>query len=59
MSGKYSQKLLDYTKKSATGALKTSSKQVIQKAAEATSNLIGNEIANKIANKVTKLSKVS
>ena len=30
-SGKYSQKLLDYAKKSATDALKTSSKRAIQK----------------------------
>ena len=55
MSGKYSQKLLDHTKKSETGALKTSSKKVIQKAAETTSDLI----ANKMANKVTKFSKIS
>ena len=60
MSGKYSpgmldayQKLLDRAKQSATGALKTSSKRVIQKTAEATDYLIGNETANKI----TKISK--
>ena len=53
MSGKYSQKLLDHAKKSATVALKTSSKRVIQKTAQATSDFIG----NKIANKITKLSK--
>ena len=35
-------------KKSATDALKTSSKRVIQKTAEATGDLIGNTIANKI-----------
>ena len=39
----------------ATNALKTSSKRVIQKTAEATGDLIG----NKIANKITKLSKNS
>ena len=48
MSGKYSQKLLDHSKKSLTDALKTLSKRVIQKTAEATDGLIGNEIANKI-----------
>ena len=33
-SGKYTQKLSDHAKKSATDALKTSSKRVIQKTAE-------------------------
>ena len=42
------QKLLDYAKKSATDALKTSSKRVTQKTAETTGDLIGNKIANKI-----------
>ena len=49
------QKRLDYTKKSATDALKTSSERVIQKAAEA----IGDLIYNKIANKITRVSKAS
>ena len=54
--GKYSQKLFDYAKQSATDAVKYSSKKkVIQKTAEATGDLIG----NKIANKITKLSKNS
>ena len=55
LSGKYSpgilairQKLLDHAKQSATDALKTSSKRVIRKTAEATDDLIGNKIANKI-----------
>ena len=55
LSGKYSpgmltmrQKLLDHAKQSATDALKTSSKRVIQKTAEATGDLIGNKIANEI-----------
>ena len=48
VSGKYSQKLLDHAKKFATDALKTSSKQVIQKTAEVTGDLIGNKIANRI-----------
>ena len=62
LSGKYSpgmlaahQKLLDHAKQSATDAIKTSSKRVIQKTAEATGDLIG----NKIANRITKVSKNS
>ena len=46
LSGKYSQKPLDHAKKSATDALKTFSKRVIQKTAEATGDLIGNKIAD-------------
>ena len=42
-------------KKSASEALKTSSKRVIQKTAEATDDLI----ENKIADKITKVSKTS
>ena len=45
---KYNQKLPDNAKQSATGAFKTSSRKVIQKTAEATSDLIGNKIADKI-----------
>ena len=41
-------KPLDYAKQPATDALKTSSKSVIQKTAEATDNLGGIEIANRI-----------
>ena len=41
ISSKYSQKLLDHAKQSATDALKTSSKRVIQKTAGATGDLIG------------------
>ena len=52
------QKLLHRAKKSATDALKASSKRVIQKTAEATSNLIGNKIANRIA-KVSKKSQLN
>ena len=55
LSGKYSQKRFDHAKKSATHALKTSSKRVIQKTLEATGDLIG----NKIANKITRVSKNS
>ena len=55
MSGKYSAKLLDNAKQSATDAFKTATKRVIQKTAEANGDLIG----NKIANKFTKVSKTS
>ena len=65
MSVKYSpgmlamrQKLLHRAKKSATDVLKASSKRVIQKTAEATSNLIGHKIANRIA-KVSKKSQLN
>ena len=49
MRNKYSQKLVDTAKKSATDAIKTASKRAIQKTAEATGDLIGNKVANKIA----------
>ena len=55
LGGKYRQKLLDYAKQSATNALKTTSKRVIQKTTEATGDLIG----NKIANRITKVSQNS
>ena len=45
MSGKYSEKLLDYSKQSATDVFKTASKRAIQKTADATGDLIGNKIA--------------
>ena len=48
LSNKYGQKLLDSAKKSKTYPIKTASKRAIQKAAEATGDLIGNKIANKI-----------
>ena len=54
-SGKYSQKPLDHAKQSATDALKTSSKRVIKKTAEATGDLIG----NKNADRITKVLKTS
>ena len=53
VSGKYSQKLLDHARKSAADALKDASYRVIQKAVEATGDLIG----NKIADRITKVSK--
>ena len=45
VSSKYSQKLLCHAKQSATDALETASKRAIQKAAEATGDLIANKIA--------------
>ena len=44
MSGKYSHKLIHHAKQSATDALKTTSKRVIQKTVEATGDSIGNKI---------------
>ena len=51
MSNKYSQKIFDTVKTSATDAIKTASKRAIQKTAEATGDLIGNKIADKITAK--------
>ena len=55
LSGKYSpgmlatrQKLLDHAKQSATDALKTTPKRVVQKRAEAAGDLIGIKTANRI-----------
>ena len=48
MSNKYSQKLVDTAKKSATDAINTASKKAIQKTAEAIGDLVGNKIADKI-----------
>ena len=48
LSSKYGQKLLDKAKKSTADAIKTASKRAIQKAAEATGDLIGNKTADKI-----------
>ena len=47
-ANKYGQKLLDSTKKSTTGVMKTASKRAILKTAEATGDLIDNKIADKI-----------
>ena len=46
LSGTFSQKCLDHAKQPETDALKTTSKRVIQKTAEATGALIGNKIAD-------------
>ena len=49
LSGKYTQKLLDRAKQSATDVFKTASKRVIQKTAECNKiDLIGNKIANRV-----------
>ena len=55
LSSKYSHKLLDHAKQSATDPLKTPSKIEIQKTAEPSRDLIG----NKIADKITRVSKTS
>ena len=55
LNSKYSQKILDHAKQSATDAFKTSSKRVIQKTVEGTGDLIG----NKLADKITRVSKTS
>ena len=54
MSNKYTQKLVDTAKKSATDAIKTALKRATQKTAEATGDLIGD-----IADKITSASKKS
>ena len=46
LKSKYSQKPLDHCKQSATDAFKASSRRFIQKAAEASADLIGNNIAD-------------
>ena len=53
MSNKYSQKLVDTAKKSATDTIKTASKRAIQKTAEVT-DLIGNKLADKITGALKK-----
>ena len=48
LSNKYSQKIIDTAKKSATDAIKTASQRAIQKTAETTDGLAGNKTADKI-----------
>ena len=48
ISSKYSQKRIDNVKKSATDAIKTTSKTAIQKTAEAAGDLTRNKIATNI-----------
>ena len=45
---KYGKKLMDTAAKGGIDAVKTASKRVVQKIAEATGDLIGNKIADKI-----------
>ena len=52
LSNKYGQKLLHSAKKSATDAIKTSSKRAIQKTAEATGDLISRKIAAEITSSI-------
>ena len=63
MSGICSQKVLDHAKQSPRDALKTTSKRLIQKTAEATGDFIGKNVANNLAKscdvKSTKVSKNS
>ena len=54
LSNKYCQKLLNSAKKLTTDAIKTASKRVIQKTAEATGDLIGNKIADEITSVLKK-----
>ena len=55
LTSKYSQKLLDHAKQSATDVLKTASKRSIQKTGAATRDLIWDTISDKI----TRISKTS
>ena len=48
LNNKYGHKLIDTAKKFATDAIKTASKRVVPKTAEATGDLVGNKIADKI-----------
>ena len=57
MSNKYTQKVLDSAKKSATDAIKTASNGIIQKTAELTCDLIGNKLADKITSVSEKTSR--
>ena len=54
LNSKYGQKLLDRAKKSTADAIEIPSERVIQKTAEATSDLIGNKISDKIASVLKK-----
>ena len=48
LSNKYGKQLLDTATKTGLDALKTASKKLVHKAAEATGEFIGNKIADKI-----------
>ena len=55
ISSKYSQKLVECVKKSATHAVKTASKRAIKKTAEAAGDLIDNKTSDKITSVSTDL----
>ena len=57
LSSKYTQKLLDHAKRSATDALKTAWKRAIQKKQKQLAT--GDLIRNKIVDRITKVSEVS
>ena len=57
LSNKYSQKIINTTKKSATDAIKRASQRAIQKTVEATGDLVGNKIADKITSTSKKSTK--
>ena len=57
LNNKYSQKLADSVKKSATDALKIAGERAIQKTVEATGDLVGNNTADKITSYSKKPSK--
>ena len=57
LNGKYSQKLLDHVKQSASGPFKTAAKRAIQKVLEATGDLNCNKIANKITKVPTNITR--
>ena len=48
LGGRYGKKLIDTATKAGIDAANTASKRVVQKAAEATGDLIGNKIADQI-----------
>ena len=48
IGNKYGKKIMDTVTKTGIDAAKTTSKRIVQKAAEATGDLIGNKIADKI-----------
>ena len=47
-SNKYSEKIINTTKRSATDAIKKASQRAIQKTAEVTDDLVGNKILDKV-----------
>ena len=57
LSNKYGQKIFNSAKKFTTDAIKTLSKRVIQKTAEAADDLIGNKIADNITSILKKPAK--